>query len=211
MSKNWGDPQYMKARWEALCGVAQDCTDCALHQQAARKVVGDPNQWDGPRAIVFLGEAPSANDEAEGIPFVDLPGQKLRQYIVGLRLPGDLFGIMHTVQCRPPGDRPLEPREINACSRFFMEKLRMWNPQVIIPLGKPACQTVFGISNFQITTSACLERKTNIKHGSYRMRIPAFPMPHPHWGIKNPEAYANMWGKLDNWLAGKGFVDRVEQ
>lgn len=211
MSKKWGDPKYMKARWQALCETAQDCEDCALHESATQKVVGDPRVWTGPKPIVFIGEAPGADEDAEGIPFVGRSGQKLRQHIKDIRLPEDLYAITNTVQCRPPGNRDPEPREINACSRFFIEKLRMWGPQVIIPLGKPACKTVFGINAFQITTNACLERKTNIKRGSEKIRIPAFPMPHPRWGIHNPEVYAKMWDKLNAWLIGKGFEDRIEE
>lgn len=211
MGNKWDDPQYMEARWETLCEMAQACRDCGLHEGVTQKVVGDPPQWTGPKPIVFIGEAPGADEDAEGIPFVGKSGQKLRQHLRSIRLPENLYGIMNTVQCRPPGNREPEPPEITACSRFFMEKLRMWNPRVIVPLGKPACRLVFGISSFQITTNACVERKSNIKHGSFCLRIPAFPMPHPRWGIHNPDVYAGMWEKLDVWLASQGIANRAEE
>lgn len=198
------DPEYMMRRWEALCEAAQECRACALHKQATQKVVGDPGVWDGTRAILFIGEAPGEDEDREGVPFVGRSGQKLRDHIKSIGIQDGSYAIMNTVQCRPPNNRDPEPMEINACSKFFVEKIKMWDPKVIVPLGKPACKTAFGVNVFSIVPNACQERQTSIKCGSQKVELPAFPLPHPRWGIHNPDSYKLMWDKLRVWLSKKG-------
>ena len=118
-----------------------DCKRCRLHQGRNKIVfgVGDPNA-----RLVFVGEGPGADEDAQGIPFVGKAGQLLNNMIVAMGLRRDEVYIANVVKCRPPGNRTPEPVEGNTCSPFLFRQIDVVRPQVIVALGATAATYLLG-------------------------------------------------------------------
>jgi uracil-DNA glycosylase family 4 len=202
------DMEYLVKRWEALYRAADECTACPLYAMATSKVIADPPLFNGRRRILFVGEAPGEEEDRRGIPFVGKSGQFLRSQITRIDLPENLWAVTNTVQCRPPGNRDPEEAEQSACLKFLVQKIRMLDPSVIVPLGKPACCVVFDLKMFSMLNRACAEMVTRIRAGQVRISIPAFPMPHPRWGIQNPKQYEIMFDRFKRWLVSRGVLGK---
>lgn len=120
-----------------------DCTRCKLSSTRTHIVFGSGN----PSAkLVFVGEGPGADEDAQGLPFVGKAGKKLTEIIengMGLSREKDTY-ICNVVKCRPPGNRDPEPDEISACKPFLVKQLQAIRPKVVVALGKPAASTLLG-------------------------------------------------------------------
>jgi len=120
-----------------------DCTRCKLCEGRQNIVFGSGN----PKAdIVFVGEGPGADEDAQGLPFVGRSGKKLTEIIekgMGLDREKDVY-ICNIVKCRPPGNRDPEADEVAACKPFLIKQLQAIRPKVIVTLGKPAASTLLG-------------------------------------------------------------------
>jgi DNA polymerase len=118
------------------------CTKCALATTRTRTVFarGNPSS-----AICFIGEAPGADEDAQGIPFVGRAGQLLDRMIeaMGLSPERDVY-VTNILRCRPPGNRRPEPDEIAACLPYLSEQLDLARPKVIVALGNTAVSTLLG-------------------------------------------------------------------
>ncbi|CCQ91356.1 Phage SPO1 DNA polymerase-related protein [Nitrospina gracilis 3/211] len=122
-----------------------ECTRCKLAETRTNIVFGSGN----PNAkLLFIGEGPGADEDAQGLPFVGRAGKKLTEIIEkGMKLDRekDTY-ICNIVKCRPPGNRDPEIEEISACKPFLVEQVRAIRPKVIVALGKPAASTLLGRS-----------------------------------------------------------------
>jgi uracil-DNA glycosylase family 4 len=118
-----------------------DCTRCALHQGRNKIVFGDGS----PNArLMFVGEGPGADEDAQGIPFVGKAGQLLNNMIAAMGLKREEVYIANVVKCRPPGNRTPEPDEGNTCSPFLFRQIDVIRPQVLVALGATAATYLFG-------------------------------------------------------------------
>jgi DNA polymerase len=118
-----------------------DCTRCALHKGRNKIVFGDGS----PTArLMFVGEGPGADEDAQGIPFVGKAGQLLNNMIAAMGLKREEVYIANVVKCRPPGNRTPEPEEGNTCSPFLFRQIDVIRPQVIVALGATASTYLFG-------------------------------------------------------------------
>lgn len=118
-----------------------DCTRCALHT-GRNKIVfadGDPNA-----RLMFVGEGPGADEDAQGLPFVGRAGQLLNNMIAAMGLKREEVYICNVVKCRPPGNRTPEPDEANTCSPFLFKQIDVVRPQVIVALGATAATYLLG-------------------------------------------------------------------
>jgi uracil-DNA glycosylase family 4 len=118
-----------------------DCTRCALHKGRNKLVFGDGN----PAArLMFVGEGPGADEDAQGIPFVGKAGQLLNNMIGAMGLKREDVYIANVVKCRPPGNRTPEPEEGNTCSPFLFRQIDVVRPQVLVALGATAATYLLG-------------------------------------------------------------------
>ena len=118
-----------------------DCTRCALHVGRNKIVFGDGS----PSArLMFVGEGPGADEDAQGLPFVGKAGQLLNNMIVAMGLTREEVYIANVVKCRPPGNRTPEPDEANTCSPFLFRQIDVVRPQVLIALGATAATYLLG-------------------------------------------------------------------
>jgi DNA polymerase len=129
---------------EALQLIREDlgeCTRCALHK-GRNKIVfadGDPNA-----RLMFVGEGPGADEDAQGLPFVGRAGQLLNNMIAAIGLKREEVYIANIVKCRPPGNRTPEPDEANTCSPFLFRQIDVVRPQVLVALGATAATYLLG-------------------------------------------------------------------
>jgi DNA polymerase len=119
-----------------------DCTRCALHTGRHTIVFGVGN----PAArLMFVGEGPGADEDAQGLPFVGRAGQLLNNMIAAMGLKREECYIANVVKCRPPGNRTPEPEEANTCSPFLFRQIDVVRPQVIVALGAVAATYLLGV------------------------------------------------------------------
>jgi DNA polymerase len=118
-----------------------DCTRCALHKGRHSIVFGVGN----PAArLMFVGEGPGADEDAQGEPFVGRAGQLLNNMIAAMELKREECYIANIVKCRPPGNRTPEPDEANTCSPFLFRQIDVVRPQVLVALGATAATYLLG-------------------------------------------------------------------
>ena len=111
---------------------ARGCTACALHQTRTTVVFG---AGDADAELMFIGEGPGANEDAQGLPFVGRAGKLLDTLLAEIELTrGDVF-IANVVKCRPPGNRDPHPNEIESCHHYLRDQVQLIQPTVICTLG----------------------------------------------------------------------------
>ena len=126
---------------EAVRAELGDCTRCKLAGHRTQIVFGVGN----PKArLVFVGEAPGRDEDAQGEPFVGRAGQKLNEMIRAIGLERKDVYIANVVKCRPPGNRDPEPDEVATCSPFLFRQIEAIRPRAIVALGSPAAKTLLG-------------------------------------------------------------------
>jgi uracil-DNA glycosylase len=120
-----------------------DCTRCKLHQGRKQIVFGVGN----PHAdLMFVGEGPGADEDAQGEPFVGRAGQLLNNMIKAMGLRREDVYIANVVKCRPPGNRTPERDECDTCSPFLMRQIAVIKPKVIVALGAVAAKNLLAIN-----------------------------------------------------------------
>jgi uracil-DNA glycosylase len=166
-----------------------DCTRCKLHGGRTTLVFGVGN----PRAeLMFIGEGPGADEDAQGIPFVGRAGQLLTQIIKAMGYERDAVYIANVVKCRPPGNRNPEPDEIEQCEPFLLRQIEAISPRAIVTLGKFAAQTVLRTA----------DPITRLRGRFYRLGdIPVMPTFHPSYLLRNPSAKREVWEDMKQVIA----------
>ncbi len=121
-----------------------DCTRCKLHEQGRKQIVFGVGN---PRAeLMFVGEGPGADEDAQGEPFVGRAGQLLNNMIKAMGLRREEVYIANIVKCRPPGNRQPERDECDTCSPFLMRQIATVKPKAIVALGATAAKNLLAIN-----------------------------------------------------------------
>jgi DNA polymerase len=171
--------------WPELKEAVHDCTACALHKTRTQTVfgVGDERaDW------LFVGEAPGAEEDARGEPFVGQAGRLLDNMLaaIGLKRGKDVY-IANILKCRPPGNRPPEPGEAAQCEPFLERQIALLQPKLIVALGKTAANRL-------------LRNEDSL--GSLRGRLhdlrgtPLLVTYHPAYLLRTPVDKAKSWEDL---------------
>ncbi len=162
--------------------IGPDCTRCKLHTLGRRQVVfgvGNPNA-----DLMFVGEAPGADEDIQGEPFVGRAGQLLTKIIEAIDLRREDVYIANVIKCRPPQNRNPEPDEVDRCEPFLFRQIDVIKPKVIVALGKFAAQSLLRTA----------EPITRIRGREYAYRdailIPTY---HPAYLLRNPSAKREVW------------------
>ena len=122
-----------------------DCTRCKLHKQGRNQIVFGVGN---PRAeLMFVGEGPGADEDAQGEPFVGRAGQLLNNMIKAMGLQREDVYIANIVKCRPPGNRTPEPDECDTCSPFLMRQIATIKPKVVVALGATAAKNLLAMNS----------------------------------------------------------------
>jgi DNA polymerase len=169
-----------------------DCTRCRLSKARHTIVYGVGN----PHAeLMFAGEGPGADEDAQGIPFVGRAGQLLTQMIEAMGLKREDVYIANVVKCRPPENRLPEKDEIATCSPFLIRQIDAIKPKVLVALGACAVQTLL----------AAPVAITKIRGQWYDFRgIRMMPTFHPAYLLRNPPAKPDAWKDLQKVMSVLG-------
>lgn len=164
-----------------ICRDMADCQRCPLGKTRLNLVFGVGN----PHAqIVFVGEAPGADEDEQGLPFVGRAGQLLTKIIEAMGIKRNDVYICNILKCRPPQNRNPLPEEISACEPFLKQQLKTISPQVICALGTFAAKTLL---------------KTEVPISLLRGRFHSYegiklmPTYHPAYLLRNPSAKKQVW------------------
>jgi DNA polymerase len=141
--------------WDALTQEVTACRACAeLAATRQRVVVGDPGP--GPRVVrlAFVGEAPGAQEDAAGLPFVGKAGQLLDQLLQDSGMARAEVAVLNVIKCRPPGNRRPSGQEIARCRPYLERQLSLLQPRLVVALGLTAVAWFLGGPGGRRTTLA---------------------------------------------------------
>jgi uracil-DNA glycosylase len=169
------------ARREALVDVynqASVCERCPLSETRNTVVFG---AGDADANLMFVGEAPGAEEDRQGLPFVGRAGAFLTELIEGIGMTRDDVFITNVLQCRPPGNRDPQPEEIDACRPYLEQKVELIEPRVICTLGNFATKLLTANP-----TGITRVRGTAQEHVIGRRPVYMLPLFHPAAGLRTP-------------------------
>jgi DNA polymerase len=171
------EPDFSKLSYPEIEKIAATCTKCQLAKGRTKVVFG---HGPVPCDLMLIGEAPGAEEDLQGLPFIGRAGQLLTQILasVGIKRPDNIY-IANTVKCRPPENRAPLPAEQEACGPYLQAQIRLVNPKIILLAGTPAVKAILKI-NEPITG---LRGKWLKLPGT---EIAVMPLFHPAYLLRNP-------------------------
>ena len=165
--------------------VGDDCSRCKLHRLGRRQIVFGVGNPDAD--LMFVGEAPGADEDEQGIPFVGRAGQLLTKMIAAMGFDRDQVYIANVIKCRPPQNRPPEPDEITECEPFLFRQIEAVQPKVIVALGSFAAKTL-------LKTEQSISR---LRGSVYDFRgVKLVPTFHPSYLLRSPDKKREAWEDL---------------
>jgi uracil-DNA glycosylase family 4 len=168
------------------------CTRCALAAGRNQLVFGD---GDPNARLMFVGEGPGADEDAQGLPFVGRAGQLLNNMIAAMGLSRDQVYIANIVKCRPPQNRVPEPEEANTCAPFLFRQIDAIRPEVIVALGSTAATYLLGAKSPLSALRARIHQARGAK------LIVTY---HPAYLLRDPRQKKEAWADLQLAMAELG-------
>ena len=179
------EARIAKMDWPALKAAVPACTACALHKSRTQTVfgVGDENaDW------LLVGEAPGAEEDQQGEPFVGQAGKLLDAMLAAIDLArGTNVYIANVLKCRPPSNRNPEPSEVAQCAPHLQRQIELIKPKLILAMGRFAVQTLLGTE----ASIASLRGKLHTYHG-----VPLIVTYHPAYLLRTLPDKAKAWQDL---------------
>jgi uracil-DNA glycosylase family 4 len=166
---------------ETIRDFIGDCQRCKLSKGRKNIVFGQGNPKAG---LMFIGEAPGADEDEQGLAFIGRAGQLLTKIIEAIGLTRDEVFIANVIKCRPPQNRNPEPDEITECQPFLERQIEAIRPKVLVGLGK------FG-GQWLLKTAEPISRIRG-RFGDYK-GIKVMPTYHPAFLLRNPAAKKEVW------------------
>jgi len=175
------DPAFKLETLDEIARTVAECTRCPLYATAKNPVpgIGDPNA-----DFMIVGEAPGANEDEQGQPFVGQAGQLLNKIIGAINLTRDDVFIANVLKHRPPGNRNPLPEEVTACSPYLVRQIELIRPKVILALGTFAAQTL-------LDTKLTIGKLRGQVHRYYG--VPLVVTYHPAALLRNPAWKRPTW------------------
>jgi len=170
--------------WEPLNAAIRSCTGCALHASRTQAVCGVGNQqadW------LVIGEAPGADEDKKGEPFVGRAGQLLNEMLLAIGLQREQVFIANILKCRPPNNRDPQADEIARCLPYLQRQIELLKPKIILVVGRIAAQ-------------ALLQTETpvgNLRGNRYEyLGVPLVVTYHPAYLLRSPSQKSKSWSDL---------------
>ena len=182
--------------WVELETEVRACTKCSLHTTRTQTVFGVGHRqakW------MFIGEAPGAEEDRQGEPFVGKAGQLLNAILFALGLKREEVYIANVLKCRPPGNRDPQPEEVAQCEPYLLRQIELIGPRLIVALGRHAAHSL-------LKTEVALGKLRGQKlsyHGT-----PLFVTYHPAYLLRNPADKRKVW---DDLCRAKAAMEAMEK
>jgi uracil-DNA glycosylase len=181
-----GEPGAGTAAWEALAGEVSACTRCALHRGRTQTVFGVGRR---DARLLVIGEAPGAEEDRQGEPFVGRAGQLLNAMLAAIDLEREAVYIANVLKCRPPGNRDPRPEEAAQCTPYLDRQIELIRPEVILAVGRIAAQWLL-----QSDVPIGRLRGQVLRYGA--AGTPLVVSYHPAYLLRTPLAKAKAWEDL---------------
>jgi uracil-DNA glycosylase len=172
----------------ALFNEVKDCTKCPLHETRTKAVFG---AGDADAELMFVGEAPGAEEDRQGLPFVGRAGQLLNQMLEEIGLSRQEVFIANVLKSRPPENRDPQPQEIEACRPYLFEQIRLIEPKVVCTLGNFATKLLTGNP-----TGITRVRGTPQVHELGGRTVFLLPLFHPAAALRTPAVKETLRGDM---------------
>jgi len=172
--------------WEPLEAMVSACTRCALCQTRTQTVFGT---GDRRARWMFIGEAPGAEEDRQGEPFVGRAGQLLNSMIRAIGLHRHDVYIANVLKCRPPGNRDPKPEEAAQCRAYLERQIELVAPSIVIAVGRVAAQNLLG-------TDVPLARLRGRAHALGARGWPVVVTYHPAYLLRSPGEKRKAWQDL---------------
>jgi len=172
--------------WEALKSRVVGCQACSLHQTRTQTVFGVGNQSAD---LMIIGEAPGADEDRQGEPFVGRAGLLLNAMLKAIGLERGQVFIANILKCRPPGNRDPHVDEANCCEPFLLRQIELVRPKVILAVGRIATQNL-------LKSDAAVGSLRNREHRIGESRIPVVVTYHPAYLLRSPDQKGKAWQDL---------------
>jgi DNA polymerase len=183
--------------WDALRSMVAACTRCALSETRTQTVFGT---GDVRARLMFIGEAPGADEDHQGEPFVGRAGQLLTAMIRALGLRREDVYIANVLKCRPPGNRDPRPDEAASCRGYLERQIELVSPAIVVAVGRIAAQNL-------LATDAPLARLRGKVHALGARGWPLIITYHPAYLLRSPGEKRKAWQDL---LYARRVLRRVE-
>lgn len=172
--------------WDELRTTVQSCTRCDLAKTRTQTVFGTGNQQ---AAWMVIGEAPGAEEDRQGEPFVGKAGQLLNNMLLAIGMPRESVYIANILKCRPPNNRDPKPDEAANCRGYLERQIELVNPALILVVGRIAAQNL-------LQTDAPLARLRGKEHIAPVSRTPVIVTYHPAYLLRQPADKRKAWQDL---------------
>jgi uracil-DNA glycosylase len=175
-----------EAQWEALRVEVSGCVRCELSKTRTQTVFGVGNR----RAeLLVIGEAPGADEDLQGEPFVGRAGQLLNSMLRALGSPRETVYIANVLKCRPPGNRDPKPGEVACCLPYLQRQVDMLQPRLMLAVGRIAAQNL-------LATDTPIARLRGQVHRFGTRATPLIVTYHPAYLLRSPSEKRKSWGDL---------------
>jgi len=172
--------------WSELASSVAACTRCDLHQGRTQTVFGVGNrqaEW------LVIGEAPGAEEDRRGEPFVGRAGQLLNSMLAALGLARNDVYIANILKCRPPGNRDPRPEEVVCCEPYLHQQIALINPRIILAVGRIAAQNLLKVQT-------PIGKLRGQRHVFGARGIPVVVTYHPAYLLRSPGEKRRAWQDL---------------
>ncbi len=172
--------------WETLATRVADCRACELHEGRTQTVFGT-----GSRSAEWLviGEAPGAEEDKRGEPFVGRAGQLLTSMLGAAGLPRPQVYIANILKCRPPSNRDPKPEEVTSCEPYLFNQIALLKPRIILAVGRIAAQNL-------LKTQTPIGKLRGQRHAFGPEEIPVVVTYHPAYLLRSPGEKRRAWEDL---------------
>jgi uracil-DNA glycosylase len=172
--------------WSELETAVSGCRACGLCETRTRTVFGVGNRCAD---LLIIGEAPGAEEDRAGEPFVGRAGQLLDRMLAGIGLVRDQVYIANVLKCRPPGNRDPRPEEARQCEGYLMRQIALIDPRFILCVGRIAAQHLL---QTDASVGSLRGRWLTLGHDALPLRVTY----HPAYLLRSPEQKAKAWDDL---------------
>jgi DNA polymerase len=172
--------------WVALESEVAGCTRCGLHETRTQTVFGTGNRtadW------LIIGEAPGADEDRAGEPFVGRAGLLLNEMLLAAGFQRDEVYIANILKCRPPDNRNPRPDEVRCCQDYLQRQVELLQPRLILAVGKIAAQSL-------LDSSQPVGRLRGTQHHYGNKKIPLVVTYHPAYLLRSPMEKRKVWTDL---------------
>ncbi len=172
--------------WQKLRAAVSGCTLCSLGQTRTQTVFG---VGDSKARWLVIGEAPGAEEDRQGEPFVGAAGQLLNKMLLAIDLPRETVFIANMLKCRPPGNRDPKPEELSVCGPYLQRQITLLAPAMILVVGRIAAQGL-------LSTDQSLARLRGKVHRYGPLNTPLIVTYHPSYLLRSPDEKRKAWEDL---------------